>query len=178
MECLRTANITISGVINDTSTVAGCDVNFFTDYASKMTGVIVNIPLVQCQYFPQGFKNIDLYALEIIGSVLPQNNASGAFICSDYTLQTAIFGAFPLLGATIPTGTPFQMTAGGGGSNGFSFTKTFQRINFYSPVKSVSQIACTNLYIEGSTPTLIGITQEINLRYSFDIFLHYKFEGE
>ena len=178
MDCLRTANLTISGNIADTNTVAGSQVDFWTDYAAKMTGFVANLPLVQCQFFPQGFKNIDVYSLEVIGSVLSSNTIGGNFVCSDYNLQTLIFGTFPLLGGTIPVGTPFQVTQGGGGSNGFAFTKTHSRINFYSPVKSVNQISCTNLYFEGYAPTLLGITQEFNLRYSFDIFIHYKFEGE
>lgn len=178
MDCLRTSNLTLSGSIANTSTVVGSNVNFWLDYSSKITGVVATIPLVGCQFFPQGFKNIDVYSVEVIGFINNPNTAGGNFICTDYSLGTFIFGTYPLLGGNIPVGTPFQFTQGGGGSNGFSFTKTHSKINFYSPIKSVTQIACQSLIIEGTAPTLIGITDEIAFQYSFDILIHYKFEGE
>ena len=60
MECMRTFNITSSGSISDTGSVAGSNVVFWTDYASKNTGFSASIPLANCNFKPQGFKNIDL----------------------------------------------------------------------------------------------------------------------
>lgn len=177
MECLKTANFTISGILTDTGTVTGSQVNFWTDYALKMTGFTANIPLVNCEFTPQGFKNVDLYCVEVIGSIISNNSIGGNFVCNDYAFQTLIFGTFPLLGGIIPTGTPFQINQGVSGT-GFPFSKTHSKITFNSPVKSFSRISFPNLFFTGYAPTLIGVTEELNFRYEFDIFLHYKFEGE
>ena len=142
-----------------------------------MTGFVANIPLVNCEFSPQGFKNVDLYSVEIIGSIISNNSSGGNFICNDYAFQTLIFGTFPILGGVIPTGTPFQIIQGASGS-GFPFTKTHPKINFFSPVKSFNKLSFPNLYFTGYAPTEIGINQELNFRYEFDIFIHYKFEGE
>jgi hypothetical protein len=178
MNCLRTTNLTFAGTVNNTSTVVGSNVTFWLDYSTKLTGFVARLPLVDCSFNPQGFKNIDLYGLEVIGYVSNNNSAGGNFICTDYSLLTKIMGQFPLLSGTFGTGVPFQMVQGQGNSNGFTFTKTHSKINFNTPIKSVSQIFCSDLTIEGTAPTLIGITDEISFDYSFDIFLHYKFEGE
>ena len=178
MDCLRTTNLTFAGTIANTSAIVGSNVSFWLDYSAKLTGFIAQLPLVNCSFDPQGFKNIDLYGLEVIGFVSNNNSAGGNFICTDYSLLTKISGQFPILGGTFGVGVPFQMVQGQGASNGFSFTKTHSKIVFNTPIKSVSQIFCSDLTIEGTAPTLLGITQEISFDYTFDIFVHYKFEGE
>jgi len=177
MDCLRTTNLTMSGSIADTSTVAGSAVNFWVDYSTLMTGFVASLPLVSCEFSPQGFKNVDLYGVELIGYIASNNAVGGNFICDDYRFQTQIFGTFPILGGVAPVGTPFQLNQGVN-SNGFAFTKTHSKVNFFTPIKSFSRIVFPNLTFTGYAPTLIGVSQNLNFKYEFDVLLHYRFEGE
>ena len=178
MECMRTFNITSSGSISDTGSVAGSNVVFWTDYASKNTGFSASIPLANCNFKPQGFKNIDLYSIEVQGTIVNLATASGNFICNDYFLFGTVFGNFPILGGVYGTGVPINLVQGGAPSNGYAFSKYSPKIEFKSPIQSFSELSFGLLAIDGFVPTLIGATQELSFFYSFDIFINYKFEGE
>jgi hypothetical protein len=177
-DCLRTFNLTASGAITDTGSVAGSNVLFWTDYASKNTGFSVNLPLVNCDFSPQGFKNIDVYSIEVHGTIINLGSAGGNFICNDYSFIGIVTGNYPILSGVYGAGVPIALNQAGAPSNGFSFSKYHPKFEFISPIQSVTKIAFTALLFDGYVPTLIGATQELNFFYSFDVFVNYKFEGE
>jgi len=169
MECLRSFNFAANGQANWTSPdvktwfVGAQEFWAFTRGGSSIFNV-------------QGFKNIDVYQIDVIGSIGPQVAiALGGGIPSDWFASLAINGQLPILGGTIPAPNDFNITTSSPTANSFLLGRFNNSVKFASPIKSVTSIDLNFISANGSGGQTTG---NVNLQYAFNFVVYYKFEGE
>lgn len=119
----------------------------------------------------QGFKNIDLYGIKVLGEI--QGKVSGAKqgIVNDYKFRFLISGQ--------PAAISGQITSNNYGAslttNTLSLGKHQNEIMFADPIKSCKQIEINVFSAEGiNNRSLLDITLDLNLT----VYCYYKYEGE
>ena len=124
----------------------------------------------------QGFKNINIYGVEIIGNIGPQVPiALGGCIPTDWGVDISINGKIPLIGAVIQPLNDFNITDNVFIANNFLLGRFNPNVNFESPIESATSISITSIRANGSGGQTAG---NLNLQYTFNFIVYYKFEGE
>jgi len=122
----------------------------------------------------QGFKNIDLYGIQMnmYFQTNPPSNENA--IVTDYMIRCSVDGSSPLLGGFVgsPETAPFQLTTN---LNKFFLTKYTSKIDFCTPIKSAKSFSFEKFFVQGETPQNTTIIQ---LKYHINAVIYYKFEGE
>ena len=121
-------------------------------------------------YTIQGFKNINLYGIKLMGSI--QTPLTGPFgIVTDYNWNLKLTGTKPIIGGTFTTNnfnvslTPLNLR----------LSKFQSTIMFEEPITSLSQIRISNFGAQGyGNSSLINIRLDLEANFYF----LYKFEGE
>ena len=169
MDCLRSFNIFANGQANwvppDVKTWFVGAQEF---WAFERTGVST--------FIPQGFKNIDIYGVEVTGSLSTQTfTALGGVIPSDWNTRITINGQMPLLGGQIGVTNDFSISTGSPGTNNFELGRFIPGVKFSDPIKSVTSIVINNIRANG-----VGgqTANNVALAYYFNFVFYYKFEGE
>ena len=120
----------------------------------------------------QGFKNIDLYGIKMVGNCYPTlATASRQGLVNDWGIDLRLRGNFPLIGGVFGVNN-FGFYLGG---DLVSLTKYQNDYKLADPVKSVYEIQIINLNAQGiqtENATAIDLTYDVTLIF------YYKFEGE
>lgn len=128
-------------------------------------------------YNIEGFKNINVYGIDVVGSIQTQTNTvvNGAIV-NDWSIDVLIGGQQPLVGASV-TGSPnfYALDPIGAINRFFPMGKFSNSIRFESPFISTKFIQLGSTFAQGIGWETSGT---VNLRWDLNFIVHYKFEGE
>jgi hypothetical protein len=115
-------------------------------------------------FTPQGFKNIDIYGISLIGNIGTLVAAPlGGAIPTDWSARISINGQLPQIGGVIDV------------TNDFNIDNSSPNAKFADPIKSVTSIVLNQVKSNGTGGQSSG---NVNLLYFFNFVVYYKFEGE
>jgi len=170
MDCLKSFIVKI----NDQRTFLTTEVKTWTAGSQefwvieKVGNSVLNI---------QGFKNIDIYGVDVIGAVQhPELPTSGGGIVEDWSFEILMNGSLPLVSGTksispdiwnIQLNSPAAQT--------FYLSKDTNSIKFGDPLKSETNINFQVLKAQGYGGQTAGA---ITLDYDLSFVFFYKYEGE
>jgi hypothetical protein len=126
-------------------------------------------------YDVQGFKNINLYSIEMVGSVTtdPLNTLGTSCIVNDYGFILDLTGQMPEVSGTIGAGlnfwnirTPYN--------DALCLSKYNQKLTFDAPIQSFKRVSFTNFFAQGNNAELLNT---VNLRYNLTFIFNYDYEG-
>jgi len=168
MDCLRSFSLRATGTQNATTTQVDqwlVGAQHFFIYRSVNTS--------PSAFTIQGFKNIDIYKIELTGNIESFIGTTACLI-QDWSAFIQITGSSAIIGGepTIPNGFNLSQQTF---APVFSLNKFNPVIEFASPIKSATLFTLQELYAQGiayENLTTLGIAWNLN----FNIF--YKFEGE
>lgn len=171
MECMRSFNFQVDS--NDTMT--GGNISQWTTadgqhYWSANGGTAST-------YNISGFKNIDVYGVDVIGSISTLTTSGvGKVIVNDWNIDFLISGQSPLVGGNI-TASPnyYSINATTPFNRIFPLGKYSNSLKLAEPIKSVKFVQLGSSYASGFGYETLGA---INLYYNLNFIVYYKFEGE
>lgn len=127
-------------------------------------------------FSPQGFKNIDVYKIEVIGNfgtyVVP---VLGGAIPSDWSIRIKVNGLPSLLGGVVAVTNDFNINITPSNTSSFDLGRFKPSVEFTSPFKSVTSFEITKISANGTGGQTAG---NVNLQYNLNFVIYYKFEGE
>ena len=127
-------------------------------------------------FSPQGFKNIDIYGISVIGNIGTLVAAPlGGAIPTDWSVRLSINGQLSQLSGVIGVTNNFNIDNSSPNANLFELGRFQPNVKFANPIKSVTSIVLNQLKSNGSGGQTAA---NVNLQYSFNFIVYYKFEGE
>ena len=127
-------------------------------------------------FSPQGFKNIDVYGISLIGNIGTLVFAPlGGAIPSDWSARLSINGQLSQLSGVIGGTNDFNIDNSSPNANLFELGRFNPEVKFSDPIKSVSSIVLNQIKSNGVGGQNSG---NVNLQYFFNFVVYYKFEGE
>jgi len=169
MECLRSFNVNMAFQTNFSTPGAGGNI--------KSWGVAGNYhwqvydTTLGSNFLIDGFKRIDLYGIQMVGSVYTDLGANDGGIVSDYGLSLTITGQSPLAsGRTVIGSFPLTTTI-----NNYHLSKYTNKVNFESPITGCTNINFGTFNAQGNNgETLNSVTLDLQLAFVF----YYKYDGQ
>jgi hypothetical protein len=127
-------------------------------------------------FTPQGFKNIDIYGISLIGNIGTLVAAPlGGAIPTDWSARISINGQLPQIGGVIDVTNDFNIDNSSPNANLFELGRFTSNVQFADPIKSVTSIVLNQVKSNGTGGQSSG---NVNLLYFFNFVVYYKFEGE
>jgi hypothetical protein len=170
MDCLRSFIVSIDQV----TTFSGTDVK--TWFVGAQEFWVVEKAGVST-FVPEGFKNIDIYGVDVIGNVSTQKAAAtGGVVVQDWGFEILIEGQLPLVSGTITTSPNYwniQTTTTG--TRTFALSKNTNSLKFADPIGSVKNINFEVLRAQGVGGQTAGV---VSLDWDLSFVFFYKYEGE
>jgi len=170
MDCLRSFIVSIDQV----TTFSGTDVK--TWFVGAQEFWVVEKAGVST-FVPEGFKNIDIYGVDVIGNVSTQKAAgTGGVVVQDWGFELLIDGQLPLVSGSITTSPNFwniQTTTTG--TKTFALSKNTNSLKFADPIGSVKNINFEVLRAQGVGGQTAGV---VSLDWDLSFVFFYKYEGE
>lgn len=123
-------------------------------------------------FLPQGFKNIDVYAIKMTGTIISDpNNLTDGGIVSDWGVILNTGGTYSQLGGVYSN----QAITVNQSPQTISLSKYAGYLEFPSPIKSISNISINNLYIQAN---YCQVNTDLAILGELQFTTFYKFEGE
>jgi hypothetical protein len=174
MDCLRSFTFIVDKTENYTTALrfktwtVGTDNYWLVDDAKTLGN--------GSKYIVQGFKNINIYKIEITGAVITPLNPPGfAAITENWNLTTAIKGTTSnSVGLIVSSPNPFNIIEFPGLSI-LQFSKYQRSITFLDPIKSAEYIEIYGFYAEGYGNQSLLSAQ---IGFFINVTVYYKYEGE
>lgn len=170
MECLRSFIVRIDQVATFTLT----DVKTWTLGLQEFWAVDKQ---TVSQFNIQGFKNIDIYGVDLIGHVQTSTTSalSGCNVTS-YAFEIIIDGQLPLVSGDVAAGTNFwNIQTTSTAAKQFALSNFTNSLKFADPISSAKNIQ----FVAFSAQGVGGQTAaSINLDYDLSFVFYYKYEGE
>lgn len=172
MECLRSFNFSLAQQANYNAATGlktwtiGTQ-NFFLLEQLSPTGSIYNV---------QGFKNINIYQIEINGDLYSSGLPVGvSAIIQDFNFYLEVLGTnSPSVGNIVSAPNPYNMTEPTT-IIPIMLSKFLPKISFKSPIQSAKQIAVKGFYCDGiANQSLINA----QIGNTINVTVYYKYEGE
>lgn len=139
-------------------------------------GWIVNSLGTSSQYNIQGFKNINVYGIEIVGFVGAKTGGNYGGIVTDWAFTLQVEGTVPRVSSIIsPTPNYFAISDSDSNLDNVVLSKLKPSIQFATPIQSVKSIIIDELYATGTHLETLG---SIRLAWSVTFVVYYKYEGE
>jgi hypothetical protein len=169
MDCLRQFQFYISQA--RTFTAASNEYDYFGTvfstnfpYNVKLTGQFVNFAI-------QGFKNVDIYGVEMLGFVQSPMVTAFAGTVEDYSFQIGIAGQNPQISGVITTNNYNAVV----NNNTIQLSKWNNKIMFAEPIKSATSLSISTFQATG-----YGAEDalQIQMQLEVQLYFYYKFEGE
>jgi hypothetical protein len=128
----------------------------------------------------QGFKNVDIYGVDVIGAVITDLSAgalSGGVVVEDWGFEIVLGGQLPLVSGVVQTSPSnfWNLQTAGTSAQTFSISKNTNSIKFADPINSVKFINFEALLVQGSGAQTLG---SVALDYDISFIVYYKYEGE
>jgi hypothetical protein len=180
MDCLR--NFTFQTNWNQliSNPLNASTYQFWTSGVQQKLSCVTNYysgPNTNISFLPQGFKNIDVYGIKINGYVI-SNPAVGGFggIVTNWALTLNLLGQNPTLNGVISQDVaPTPTIAQNQNWTTFSLSERSPEIQFFSPIKSVSNVIPKQLIFQAEQ---CQTATDFNLFAQINVTIYYKFEGE
>jgi hypothetical protein len=171
MDCLRSFIINI----DQAGTFSGTQVKTWTlglqeFWSVDITGLSV--------FTFQGFKNVDVYGIDVIGNVNTQRAAAiGGCNVQDWSFEVLIEGQLPLASGIVETlpSNYWNIQTTTVGTRTFSLSKNTNSLKFANPIRSARYLNFERLNAQGDGGQTVGT---ISLDYKFNFVVYYKYEGE
>lgn len=129
-------------------------------------------PLIFTNFNIQGFKNIDLYGISLVGNCYPTNAPVGnEGIVNDWGVNISLIGNQSLIGGNFGTNSLGFIQGG----TEIALSKYQNIYNLGDPVKAVTLIQISFLRASGFQ---FQNAAAMDLTYDFSLIVYYKFEGE
>jgi hypothetical protein len=137
---------------------------------------IDNFSTSTSQFNIQGFKNINIYGVDMIGYVASSTASNFGGLVHDWGFTLELDGQVPLMSGNI-TASPnrYAITLANPQIKTFTLTKMKPSVVFTDPIKSVSDILIKGLFANGSNLQSIG---SLTLKWSVTFIFYYEYEGE
>ena len=128
-------------------------------------------------YNIQGFKNVNIYGLGVVGYVSGYaNSANKCAVVNDWAINIAINGNPPLIsGKTSPTNDGYGIITAGLPVTRYNLSKYQNSIMLSDPINSVKSITFNSFYANGIGAEFLN---EIELYYDLNYTFYYRYEGE
>jgi hypothetical protein len=171
MDCLKSFSFRVATNGNYTTGFKQWTVGLNNHYFAFTTGA------VSSRYNIQGFKNIDVYGIDCVGTIQTLPNAPlGGVIVEDWAMDVFINGQQPLVGGNV-TASPnfYSIDATTGNNNEFVLSKYNNSVKLVSPIKSVQYIELQSTQATGYGWQTLN---DINIYWDLNFIVYYKFEGE
>jgi hypothetical protein len=125
----------------------------------------------------EGFKNVDVYGIDVIGGVGTQQAAGiGGVVVSDWNFEVRIEGNLPLVSGLVQaSGNFWGITTEAYTTKVFRFSKNTNSLKFSDPIQSVKNLEFLLLRTEGQGAETTGT---VSIDYDFSFIVFYKYEGE
>jgi hypothetical protein len=171
MECLRSFTINI----RQNTTFGTPEIDTWSDLGN--TFFTLNTSNNFSRFNIQGFKNVDIYGVDVIGAVEHQTAATGfGALVTDWSFDIFINGQLPLVSGNIQTSPNYwNITATTNEPKVYRLSKNTNSVKLTSPLKSVSYIEFSGLFAQGMGVENINA---IGLSWHLDFIFYYKYEGE
>jgi len=177
MDCLRSFNIAI--IQNTTFVSPAATVKTWT---SSVGGELywsmdTDIGTTKSRFNIEGFKNIDLYGVQLLGGIKCQSSAAIAGgVVNTWGFQLYCEAQNPLVSGSIQTAPNYwALNTGNANSRILQFTNTNPKIEFADPLKSLKYIEFNTLQAEGFGAQTAN---QIALEWDLNFVFFYKYEGE
>lgn len=169
MDCLRSFNVRLQFAQNFES--SNPNVKFWGT-GNNINFIIENEE--EGHFEIQGFKNINLYGVKMVGDIIPYITINRSSIIDDWSIRLVIVGQPPLISGNI-TSSSYTLNYADSESTVFQLTKYTNNINFASPIASASLLTFSVIKVSGihcETDIDVGINADLNFTF------FYKYEGE
>jgi len=170
MDCYRSFTFSAGGI----TTLTGAEIKQWSTGAAQHfwqanfgTSSTYNI---------QGFKNIDVYGVDVLGSIQTIASGTSGAIVNDWKIDVQVGGQAPLLGGFI-TASPNYYSIDGSSPNNLIYPlgKYTNSIRFGNPIISTKFIQLQTTIAQGIGWETAGT---IVLRSMLNFIVYYKFEDE
>jgi len=172
MECLRTFTQTIN--IQNTLTSLNSVQSFWTSGLNIHCSAVATFAagVGAATFLPQGFKNIDVYALSVTGEIIsdPANTTQGGIIDTWGVILNTV-GTYAQISGVYSN----QAIAPNQNPATISLSRFGNYVEFSSPIKSLSNICINNIYIQASN---CQVNTNLALFGQLQFTTYYRFEGE
>ena len=172
MECMRSFNFCVD-TINNISGAPSLK-QWATGAAQHFWQVSVG---TSSTYNITGFKNINIYGIDVIGSIQTQTNTLvNGVIVNDWMTEVRIGGQQPLVGAEV-TGVPnyYALDISNPNNNTYHLGRYSTSVRFADPYQSCKTITLGTTSASGIAYETLGT---VNLTWDLNFVVFYKFEGE
>jgi hypothetical protein len=171
MDCLRS----FSFRVNTNTNLSGVSISQWTTGANQHFWSATTPS--SSQYNIQGFKNINVFGIDVIGSITTLPTAgTGKVIVNDWSLNVNLFGLQPLVGGNITASPNFYGISSTTPTNTvFPVGKFSNSVKLESPIESVQYVRLESTYAQGIGYETLN---DINLFWNLNFIVYYKFEGE
>jgi hypothetical protein len=125
----------------------------------------------------EGFKRIDIYGIDVLGSIQTQANiAINGVIVNDWQIDIQVGGISPLVGATV-TGVPnyYGLDVNLSENSIYPLGRFNPSVKFESPISGSTFIQIQKTRASGIAYETVG---SVNLWTRLNFIVYYKFEGE
>jgi hypothetical protein len=128
------------------------------------------------KYNIQGFKNIEVYGVDVVGSIQTQTNVGiNGCIVNDWMIEVKLNGQQPIVGGFIDGVNTYALDTTNPINNTYMLGRFSNSVKFESPYISTRSIEIGTTYAQGiAYQTLLAL----NLRWKMNFVVYYKFEGE
>lgn len=171
MDCLKSFNFQV----DSNSTLSGGSVKQWTIGVDQTFWSVT--AGTTSTYNIEGFKNINIHHIDVIGSVstLTGSGVAGVIV-NDWNIDITLNGQIPIIGSNITAAPNFYGISNTTAANAtFPIGKYSNKILFSSPYQSVTSIVLGQTYATGTGFQTAG---SVNLYWNLNFIVHYKFEGE
>lgn len=169
MDCLRQFQFYISQ--SRVFTVAAAEYDYFPTALTGDPPFVVQLNGQFLNFAIQGFKNIDIYGVKMLGYVQSPIGGTSAGIIEDYSFQIGIAGQNPQISGVITTNDYGGVT----NNSNIQLSKYQNEIMFVEPIKSSTSLSIGTFKAQGIHAE--SATQ-MSLNLEIQIIFYYKFEGE
>jgi hypothetical protein len=171
MDCLRSFNFRIELINN----ISGA-----TELKQWTTGPAQHFwqvsTLSTSTYNIEGFKNINVFGVDILGTVQTQTNTIvNGVIVNDWSLDVTLGGQRPIISGTMSPTNVYAIDLQTGTNRTFSIGKFTNSLKLASPYESVRFIQIGKTLAQGIGYETLAT---VNLRWDLNFVVYYKFEGE
>lgn len=173
MDCLRSFSFGVSTI---QTLVTPTDLKQWTvgteNYWQALTNGAIALPSI---YNMQGYTNIDIYGIDVIGDIQTQTNTGvEGCIVDNWTIDVITNGQHPLIGGST-TGGFYTIDYTLPENNIFALGKYTNSVKFASPIISPTAITLGRTRISGHGWQTAG---SINLFWRVNFIVYYQFQGE
>lgn len=123
-----------------------------------------------------GFKNVNIYGMQINGSVIGGHGGTKAAVVTDWAFNISLDGTPPLISGqkrSSPNGWGLNTT--GAAITSYYLSKNTNSILLSDPITSVKSINFNSIDAQGIGAEFLN---EVQLYYAFNFTFFYKYEGE